>query len=57
MLREGEAIFDQLRDQWKRRIGTAQLESLEKQLIALVGTSPTRFDTPSWLDKDLGKSS
>lgn len=57
MLREGEAIFDMLRNQWKRQIGAAQLDSLEKQLIALVGAVPIRFDTPGWLSEDLGESS
>jgi DNA-binding MarR family transcriptional regulator len=56
MLREGEAIFDQLRNQWKRQIGAAQLDSLEKQLTALVGALPMRSDTPGWLAEDLGES-
>jgi DNA-binding MarR family transcriptional regulator len=56
MLREGEAIFDQLRNQWKRQIGAAQLDALEKQLIALVGALPMRLDTPGWLSEDLGES-
>jgi hypothetical protein len=30
---------------------------LEKQLIALVGALPIRFDTPGWLSEDLGESS
>jgi len=29
VLRTGEAIFDELRDQWERQIGPAQLESLD----------------------------
>jgi DNA-binding MarR family transcriptional regulator len=39
VLRQGEAIFDELRDQWERQIGPAQLESLEAHLAALVGES------------------
>src|ERR1700689_604052 len=46
VLRTGEAIFDELRDQWERQIGTAQLENLETHLARLVGTPPVRFDTP-----------
>jgi DNA-binding MarR family transcriptional regulator len=54
VLRQGEAIFDDLRDGWARQIGRAQLETLEKQLAALVGT-PLRPDTPGWLARDLGE--
>jgi hypothetical protein len=32
LLREGEAIFDELRDQWGRQIGPAELENLETHL-------------------------
>jgi DNA-binding MarR family transcriptional regulator len=54
VLRQGEAIFDELRDQWERQIGTAQLESLETHLAALVGDQPVRFDTAGWMSRDLG---
>src|ERR1700724_2955119 len=37
VLRQGEAIFDELRDQWERQIGSAELESLETHRAALVG--------------------
>jgi hypothetical protein len=55
VLRQGEAVFDELRDQWERQIGTAQLENLETHLTALVGTPPVRFDTPAWMSRDLGE--
>src|ERR1700722_19346454 len=55
VLRTGEAIFDELRDQWERQIGPAQLESLETHLAALVGEPPVRFDTPGWMTRDLGE--
>jgi DNA-binding MarR family transcriptional regulator len=55
VLRHGEAIFDELRDQWARQIGAAELETFETQLAALVGTTPARFDTPGWLSRDLGE--
>src|SRR5712672_3446452 len=42
VLRQGEAIFDELRDQWERQIGPAQLESLETHLAALAGDQPVR---------------
>lgn len=54
MLRQGESIFDELRDQWARRIGIAELEHLETQLAAMMGAQPVRFDTPGWLTRDLG---
>ena len=55
VLRQGEAIFDELRDQWERQIGPAELENLETHLAELVGTLPVRFDTPSWMSRDLGE--
>jgi hypothetical protein len=54
VLRQGEAIFDELRDQWERQIGPAQLENLETHLAALAGDPAVRFDTPSWMSRDLG---
>jgi integrase/recombinase XerC len=53
--REGEAIFDELRDEWERQIGPAQLENLETHLAALVGDPAVRFDTPGWMSRDLGE--
>jgi DNA-binding MarR family transcriptional regulator len=55
VLRTGEAIFDELRDQWERQIGPAELENLETHLTELVGTPPVRFDTPGWMSRDLGE--
>src|ERR1700691_127458 len=55
VLRTGEAIFDELRDQWERQIGPAQLESFETHLAALVGDPAVRFDTPGWISRDLGE--
>ena len=55
VLRQGEATFDELRDQWERQIGPAQLESLETHLAALVGDPAVRFDTPGWMSRDLGE--
>lgn len=49
VLRQGETIFDELRNQWEQQIGRDQLETLEKHLAALVGASPGRFDTPGWM--------
>jgi DNA-binding MarR family transcriptional regulator len=55
VLRQGEAIFDELRDRWQRQIGPAALESLESHLAALVGASSVSFDTPGWMTRDLGE--
>jgi DNA-binding MarR family transcriptional regulator len=55
VLRQGEATFDELRDQWERQIGSAELESLETHLAALVGDQPVRFDTAGWMSRDLGE--
>jgi DNA-binding MarR family transcriptional regulator len=49
MLREAEAIFDDLRDRWGQRIGVEQLKELEAQLTDLIGNAPVRFDTPGWI--------
>jgi DNA-binding MarR family transcriptional regulator len=46
VMRVGEAVFDELRDKWKRKIGAKQLERLESNLAALVGASPVRVETP-----------
>ncbi len=56
VLRTGEAIFEELRAGWARRIGATELDTLEEQLVTLVGTTPIRFDTPGWLAQDLGES-
>jgi len=55
VLRQGEAIFDQLRDRWEQQIGRAQLESLEANLKALIGAMPERFDTLGWIAQDQAK--
>lgn len=56
VMRQGEEIFDALRDRWAGRIGRAELEGLEARLEALAGTSsPIRFDTASWTARSLGE--
>jgi DNA-binding MarR family transcriptional regulator len=55
VLRQGEAIFDELRGRWERQIGPAELENLETYLAALVGDPPLRFDTPGWIARDIGE--
>ena len=55
VMRQGEAVFDQLRDQWARQIGAAELDRIEDHLTALVGAQPVRFDTPGWIARDVGE--
>ncbi|MFC1405437.1 MULTISPECIES: MarR family winged helix-turn-helix transcriptional regulator [Streptacidiphilus] len=54
VLRQGEAVFDELREQWQRQIGSAELASLEAHLTTLVGARPVRLDAPGWTAHDLG---
>ena len=56
VMREGEAIFDELRDKWKRKIGAKQLERLESELATLVGASPVRIESPGWIAQGLHES-
>ena len=56
VLRQGEAIFDELRVQWEHQIGAAELASFESQLAQLVGAGPIRFDTAGWIARDLDGS-
>jgi len=49
MLREAEAIFDDLRDRWAQQLGAEALEALEAQLAELVGPAPVRLDAPGWI--------
>jgi DNA-binding MarR family transcriptional regulator len=53
VMRVGEAVFDELRDKWERKIGTKQLERLESDLSALIGASPVRVDAPGWIARSL----
>ena len=55
VMRQGEAVFDQLRDQWAQQIGAAELHRMEDHLTALVGAQPVRFDTPGWFARDVGE--
>lgn len=52
VMRQGEAIFDELRERWARQIGAAELATLERHLTELVGAQPVRFDTPGWIIRE-----
>ena len=52
VMREGEAIFDDLRRNWEQQIGPDELKRLETNLAALVGTA-VRPEAPGWVAHDL----
>lgn len=52
MLRQGEAIFEDLRERWEQQIGSANLKKLEALLTTLVGPLPVRLDAPGWIAQD-----
>ena len=56
VMREGEAIFDALREDWARQIGQAELAQLEASLIALVGARPINLDAPGGVIEDIGEA-
>ena len=54
LLREGEAIFDELRERWERQVGAGPLAAVEQTLRQLVGNNTVRLDAPGWIARDLG---
>ena len=48
LLRTGEQVFDELREQWAQRIGATELERLEEALSDLGIRIPTHFDVPGY---------
>jgi DNA-binding MarR family transcriptional regulator len=53
LLKEGEAIFDELRESWERDVGAASLAALEQTLHQLLGSETIRLDAPGWIMRDL----
>lgn len=49
VMRQGEAIFDELRDAWEQQIGAVELAQLEAHLTTLVGGASVRLDAPGWV--------
>ena len=49
VMREGERIFDELRNAWGEQIGHKELAQLEERLTMFVGDSPIRLDAPGWI--------
>jgi len=56
VMRVGEAVFDELRDHWKQKIGAQQLERLESDLATLVGASTVRLESPGWIAHGLDEA-
>ena len=56
VLRQGEAIFDNLRAQWEQRIGRSHLETLEEHLQELIGPARVHFDSPGWMMREAGEA-
>lgn len=54
VMRQGEAIFEDLRAAWARKIGEPALDRLEQDLQALVGDAAVDLDAPGLaaLDED-----
>ncbi|MCZ2823045.1 MULTISPECIES: MarR family winged helix-turn-helix transcriptional regulator [unclassified Modestobacter] len=52
VMRQGEAVFDELRARWAQRLGEQELAAIESGLTALVGDSPVRIDAPGWVAHD-----
>ncbi len=53
VLRQGEAIFEELRERWERQIGVSELATLEAQLTTLIGDRVVRANAPGWTAEDL----
>lgn len=49
VLRQGEAVFDELRKKFEQQIGAAELAKLEEALTTLVGDKAIRIDAPGWM--------
>lgn len=53
LMREGAAIFDELRARWEDRLGAEDLARLETQLAQFVGDSPIDLNAPGWAAQEL----
>jgi DNA-binding MarR family transcriptional regulator len=48
LMREGEAVFAELRARWERQVGAEAVAALESTLRQLVGDDAVRLDRPGW---------
>src|SRR5918997_4704451 len=49
VMRQGEAILNDLRAEWELQLGRKGLALLEAQLASIVGDSPVRIEAPGWV--------
>lgn len=49
VMSQGEAILENVREKWKKQIGSTELANLEARLTALVGDAAIRIDAPGWV--------
>jgi len=54
VLAKAEEVFDGLRADWERQLGTQRLADLEQTLAVLVGAQSARLDTLGWMAKTEG---
>jgi DNA-binding MarR family transcriptional regulator len=54
VLREGEQVFDEMRDALAVQLGEAGMASFEDALRLVVGESPVRLDAPGWAANGVG---
>ena len=52
MIRQAEAIFNELRSNWELQLGKQQLALMERQLTMLAGDTRLEVDTPGWMAND-----
>ncbi|MEV8547745.1 MarR family transcriptional regulator [Streptomyces sp. NPDC051572] len=52
MMRQGEAIFDEMREQWEKQVGAESVSVLEEALRSLVGDNAIRLDSPGWIARE-----
>lgn len=48
VLREGEQVFDEMREELKEKVGAEALEVAESVLRHVVGDNAIRLDSPGW---------
>jgi DNA-binding MarR family transcriptional regulator len=48
LMRDGEAIFEQLRTEWEEQVGVDAVGELEHTLQRFVGPNAIRIDAPGW---------
>lgn len=53
LLRQGEAIFNDLRRKWEQQVGFNKVREFEELLKILVGSQPARRNTPMRASQDL----